>query len=73
MLELLKDTSPKVKAGKYKVHDMQPHHDDRAMASYKDENYRNKIAERYGIFLMGNELCFQTPYLSKKWKGKEVK
>ena len=73
MLMLLKDSSPKIKAGKYEIHNLQPCQDNRPMASYKDEKYRDKIAARYGMFLMPNDLCFQTPHLSKKWNGKEVK
>ena len=33
------------------------------MAAYKDFNYRNTIARRYGMFLSINEMMFWTPYL----------
>jgi hypothetical protein len=68
MLERIKNTSPKVKAGKYEVHNLQLCQDNRPMASYKDPHYRDKIADRYGIFLMNNDLMFQQPYLRKNWK-----
>lgn len=35
------------------------------LASYKDQNYRNIIASRYGIFLSLNANCFNEPYLMK--------
>jgi len=68
MLERLKNTSPKIKAGKYEVHNLQFCQDQRPMASYKETHYRDKIAKRYGMFLMLNDLCFQQPYLFQNWK-----
>lgn len=68
-LNKLKDRSPKVQAGKYELHDLQLCNDERPLAAYKDPHYRDKIAARYGMFLMVNERSFQTAYLSKKWKG----
>jgi hypothetical protein len=35
------------------------------LAAYKDLKYRNKIANKYGIFLIVNEYNFWTPYLIK--------
>lgn len=67
MLERIKG-SPKVNAGKYAVHDLQLCQDQRPTASYKDAHYRDKIAARYGIFLINNDLCFQQPYLKKNWE-----
>jgi hypothetical protein len=68
MLEILKlAKSPKVKKGKYEVHNLQLFNDDRQCATYKDEHYRNIIAKKYGLFLMLNEMKFQTPYLTKNW------
>jgi organic radical activating enzyme len=37
-----------------------------AMAKYKDFGYRNRIAARYGMFLIVNEMGFWTPYLDDK-------
>jgi len=70
-LERLKDKSPKILAGEYIVHDLQIIPDSNQMAAYKDMNYRNKIAERYGMFLVVNEKGYQTPYLKKRWRGNE--
>ena len=69
MYERLKETSPKIKKGQYAIHDLKLCQDDRQMASYKDEIYRNKIADRYGMFLMLNDMRFMSPYLKRKWKG----
>ena len=66
--ELLKNFSPKIKAGKYKIHDLKLVKDDRPMAAYKDLRYRDKIAKKYGMFLILNELNFQTPFLLKNWE-----
>jgi organic radical activating enzyme len=68
MLERLKETSPKIKSGKYMVSDMVLKSDDRQMATYKDEQYRDKIAERYGIFLTINSLGYNQPLLRKSWE-----
>lgn len=67
VLEDMKSISPKVKAGKYVVHDLKCAVDTRKTASYKDEKYRMKIADRYGIFLMVNDRGYQTPYLRRSW------
>jgi hypothetical protein len=63
--ELLKDRSPKIKRGEYLIHDLTTvaRKDQQPMAAYKDEAFRQKIAHRYGIFLVLNELGCQTPYL----------
>lgn len=66
--ERLKDYSPKIKARKYKLHDLKLVKDDRQMAAYKDTRYRDKIAKRYGMFLIVNELGYQTPFLLKNWQ-----
>lgn len=34
------------------------------MGAYKDTDYRNRIARRYGMFLIVNEMGFWTPYRS---------
>ena len=71
-LERLKNSSPKIKAGKYEVHNLQLCQDERPLAAYKDPNYRQHIAKRYGMFTMVNPMGFETPYLSKKWQGEAV-
>ena len=65
MLAKIEKFSPKVKAGKYQLHDLSCAIDTRQSATYKDEKYRKGIAERYGIFLMVNEQGYQTPYLRR--------
>lgn len=67
--ERLKDTSKKIKEGKYKISDLVMRCDTRQMATYKDLTYRDRISRRYGMFLEVNEMGFWTPYLLKKWKG----
>ena len=64
-LKRLQGKSRKIDAGKYVVSDLQPVECMEEMAAYKDENYRARIADRYGIFLVLNDLRFQTPYLKK--------
>jgi len=71
MFERLKDTSPKIKAGKYQIHDLIPCNDNRQMATYKDVDYRNGIAKRYGMFLSQNDKKYLTPHLFKKWEKGE--
>ena len=67
-LARLKDTSPRVRAGKYEIHDLKFANDCRQMATYKDLDYRDRIARRYGMFLEVNEMGFWQPYLLRKWK-----
>ena len=64
--EQLKDTSPKIKKGQYKISNLKLENDYRPMASYKNLDYRKKIASRYGIGLFINESGFWTPYLLKE-------
>jgi hypothetical protein len=67
MYERLKDTSPKLKKGKYKIHDLTICNDPAPMATYKDPAYRDIIADRYGIFLTINQQGFQSPHLYRNW------
>ena len=68
MLKLLKDKSPKIKKGQYKLHDLKlVEKDERPVATYKDHSYRDAIAKKYGMFLVCNELGYQTPYLLKTY------
>jgi len=67
MYEVLKNFSPKIKKGKYKIHNLETHNETRQCATYKDESYRNIIAKRYGMFLVNNDKGFNEPYLTKNW------
>lgn len=63
--ELLKDISPKIKRGHYKIHDLavvKPQEQAR-MAAYKDSQFRDNIVRRYGIYLIVNDQGFASPYL----------
>jgi hypothetical protein len=63
MLERLKTIdSPKIKRGEFAVHDLQMCQENRQKATYKDNNYRNDIAARYGLFLVINQKGFWTPF-----------
>jgi hypothetical protein len=64
-LKKLKGKSKKIDQGKYVISEMKPVECMEPLAAYKDEYYRARIADRYGIFLVVNELRFQTPYLKK--------
>ena len=69
--EKLKETSTKLKQGKYKIHDLKVNLEKiEPLAAYKDTNYRNKIAKRYGMFLVVNDQDFWTPYLYKETENK---
>jgi len=64
-LALLKDKSRKIAAGKFKISDLRIV-DDKSnppMAAYKDAQYRDRIAARYGMILAVNQRGFLTPYL----------
>jgi hypothetical protein len=66
--EHLKNTSPKLKASKYLLHDLSTclRADQQPLAAYKDMRYRDEIAKRYGIYLTMNEKGFQVPNLGVK-------
>jgi hypothetical protein len=64
-LERLKGKSKKIDAGKYVVSDLKLVKNLEPMAAYKDERYRDGIADRYGIFLVYNEKRYLAPYLKK--------
>jgi hypothetical protein len=73
-LKRLQGRSLKIKQGKYVVSDLQPTPCPEPMAAYKDVDFRARIADRYGIFLVLNEKGFQEPYLKKSaGKAKEKK
>lgn len=69
MLErLVSIGSPKVKAGKFVVHDCKTLvEDNRPCATYKDESYRAKIAARYGLFLTTVPPGYHSPNLLANW------
>ncbi len=69
----LQGKSKKIDAGKYVISDMKPVECMEPLAAYKDENYRAHIADRYGIFLVLNDLRFQTPYLKKDFSIHQIK
>lgn len=74
MLELLKKTSPKLKRGKYvkaKINEF--HEDNRPTATYKDQEYRDKIAARYGIFLALRDSGYLKPHLIQNQEKAEDK
>jgi hypothetical protein len=73
MLERLRSISPKIKRGKYALHDLSMEIDNRPMFAYKDIKYRDSIAARYGMFLMINERGYQTSFLKQDWKQSEAK
>jgi hypothetical protein len=60
-VELLKEKSPKVKAGKYVISDLAMKQEARQRASYKDQIYREHIANRYNLTLMTNPRGYLTP------------
>ena len=70
-LKLLEPISGKVKRKQYELYSF----DDKDMqlaeaplARYKDTNYRNAIAKRYGMYVTVNDQRFWTPYLLKDWE-----
>jgi len=69
MFEKIKGFSPKVKQGKYELHKLGCAIDRRETASYKDDKYREKIAGKYGIFLMVNDGGYHAPYLRRSWNA----
>jgi hypothetical protein len=54
---------------RFKTHNLEIVAEMEPLAAYKEFDYRNKIADRYGIFLMVNEQNFWTPYLRKSGKS----
>lgn len=67
-LEFLKAIeSPKVLKGQYVVHDLKTikRTDQERLAAYKEGDFRQQIAQRYGMYLLQNDKGYQTPYLIK--------
>ena len=71
MYELLKDISPKLRQKKYNIHNLEICQDNRQTATYKDMEYRQAIASRYGMFLTVNNQGYCTPHLKSDYVGKE--
>jgi hypothetical protein len=73
--ERLKDSSLKIKRGLYKIHDLKTisNSEQEQMAMYKELSYRDKIAARYGMFLIINEQNFWTPFLIENWSLEKYK
>jgi hypothetical protein len=65
--ELLKDKSRKIKMGRYKIHNCEtiPEKQQFPMAAYKDEQFRDNIVRRYGLYLVQNEMGFMSPFLRR--------
>jgi hypothetical protein len=59
----LQGFSHKVEDEKYNLHDLQQVDEMEPLASYKDMQYRNAIAYRYGMYLTINENDFNEPHL----------
>ena len=72
-LEYLRGKSKKIDDGKYVISNFKLAKTPEVMASYKDFNYRSKIADRYGIFLMYNQKGFAVPHLKKTMKNSAEK
>jgi hypothetical protein len=72
-LERLKGLSIKVDRGAYVVSDLKITEKPEEMAAYKDQHFRDRIADRYGIFLSLNRLGFLTPYLKTNWTQEQIK
>jgi hypothetical protein len=65
IFDMIKDTSPKIKKGKYEISKMEVCVEEPQEAAYKNADYRKAIAKRYGMFLVVNDLGFNEPYLLK--------
>jgi hypothetical protein len=66
----VKDISAKVARGKYEIYDF-ANTDGRmveaTLGNYKNTDYRNHIARRYGMGVSVNDQHFWSPYLIKNW------
>ena len=76
MLErLVKIGSPKIRAGRYVVHDLKTFTDNggRPNPTYKDQTSRNAAAARYGLWLSDNERHYNEPHLNSRWEKPQCK
>jgi hypothetical protein len=73
-LELLKPFSARVQKGLYQIHNLRQvaECDMGQMQSYKDQQYRDIIAARYGIFLVINKEGFNDPRLMREGRKLEL-
>ena len=72
-LERLKGRSMKIDRGEYAIHDLKLTDCPEQMAAYKDPEWRQKVASKYGIFLTLNEKRFHEPHLKTKFDPDEFK
>jgi hypothetical protein len=72
MLKRLKGKSMKIDKGLYKVSNLELVDDPEPMAAYKDLEYRERIANRYGMFFTINEKRFWEPHLRDKFDQREI-
>ena len=63
----------KVQKGEYGISNLKPVEQLEEMAKYKDPEFREAIAGRYGIFLVVNDKGFLAPYLKKTFGSPEKK
>ncbi len=62
-LERLRRTSPKIKERQYVVGETCITNNPEPMAAYKDTEWRNQVAQRYGIYFTINDQRFWEPHL----------
>jgi len=72
-LKRLQGKSKKIDNGEYVIGDLKPKQILQEMAAYKDPEFRDGIADRYGIFLVLNEKNFLSPFLKNKFDPVEFK
>lgn len=66
---LLKDKSPKIMNGDFKIYDGSIVEDSCEPAKYRNADYRNNIALKYGIKLKINSKQYSEPVLIRGWKA----
>jgi hypothetical protein len=72
-LERLKAAgSRKVKHGLYEISDSALVQEPEEMAKYKDTEWRNQVAGRYGMFLTINDMRYWEPHLKPRWTPDEA-
>jgi hypothetical protein len=64
--------SRKVKKDLYQISDLTIVTDPEQMAAYKDTNWRNKVAARYGMYLTINPNRYWEPHLKATWDKNEL-
>lgn len=71
-LERLKGKSRKIDKGQYVLSDLTTTSQPEQMAAYKDQEWRSRVAKRYGIHLLLNDQKFLTPILLDKIGGSDA-